>query len=66
MNFQQTQSFYKNQRFYFLSVKFQQRGVENAKFNYTISKVTKIVENYVENVKNYVKTVNLQSKLITI
>ena len=66
MNFQQTQSFYKNQRFYFLSVKFQQRGVENAKFNYTISKVTKIVENYVENVKNYVKTVNLQSKLIII
>ena len=66
MNFQQTQSFYKNQRFYFLSVKFQQRGVENAKFNYTISKVTKIVENYVENVKNYVKTVNLQLKLITI
>lgn len=66
MNFQQTQSFYKNQRFYFLSVKFQQRGVENAKFNYTISKVTKIVENYVENVKNYVKTVNLQPKLITI
>lgn len=37
-------------------MKFQQWTVENLIFDYTKSKVNYVVENYVENVKKYLKT----------